>query len=97
VLACRGYASAPGAGFGALVARTQSAVTPAVWTLAALVVGVFAAPESWLGLVAVAVALAGAALLVWHCVGRFGGLNGDVLGAAVEVTVAVTAAVLSLS
>lgn len=97
VLACRGYASAPGAGFGALVARTQSAVTPAVWTLAALVAGVFAAPASWLGPVAVAVALAGAAVLVWHCVRRFGGLNGDVLGAAVEVTVAVTAAVLSLS
>ena len=97
VLACRGYAPAPGAAFGALVARTQSVMTPAVWTLVALAAGVVAAPARWLGPVAVAVALAGAAVLVWHCVRRFGGLNGDVLGAAVEVTVAVTAAVLSLS
>lgn len=97
VLACRGYEPAPGAGFGALVARTQSVVTSAVWTLVAIVAGVVAAPAYWLGPVAVAGALAAVAVLVWHCVRRFGGLNGDVLGAAVEVTVAVTAAVLSLS
>ena len=97
VAACRGHRAAPGAGFGALVAATQTWVTVLVWIVIALGASVFAVSRLWLGPVAVGVALVLAAVLVRHCVRRFDGLNGDVLGAAVEVGVAATAAVMSLS
>ncbi|WP_068024995.1 adenosylcobinamide-GDP ribazoletransferase [Nocardia mexicana] len=98
VLSCRrGGTAAPGAGFGALVAGTQSTIVAAAWCVIAVAAGVFATPDRlWLGALAVAAGLAVAALLVRHCHRRFGGLNGDVLGAASELTVTVTAALLSL-
>ncbi|MQY25626.1 adenosylcobinamide-GDP ribazoletransferase [Nocardia aurantia] len=98
ILACRMAAEpAPGAGFGALVAGTQSVPTTAAWIVFALAASVFAVPGTWwLGPVAVVAALNLAAVLIRHCTHRFGGLNGDVLGAALELTVTTTAAVLSL-
>ncbi|NNH72289.1 adenosylcobinamide-GDP ribazoletransferase [Nocardia uniformis] len=97
VFACRrGIRAAPGAGFGALVAGTQLPVVALGWAGIAIAAAVFATDDWWLGPVAVCVALGGAALLVRHCVRRFGGLNGDVLGAAVELSVSIAAAVLTL-
>ncbi|MET7770304.1 adenosylcobinamide-GDP ribazoletransferase [Nocardia sp. NPDC005366] len=99
VLACRrGVPAAPGAGFGALVAGTQSPVTATMWTIAAVIASVFAVPDRpWLGPVTVLIALAMAKVLVRHTARRFGGLSGDVLGAVIEMSVAVTAAGFSLA
>jgi len=98
VLACHGAPPAAGTGFGALVARTQPRLTGAIWMLAALACAIFAVPDRpWLGPASTLVALAAALLLVRHCVGRFDGLSGDVLGAAIEVTIAVAAVGFSLA
>ncbi|MVU82258.1 adenosylcobinamide-GDP ribazoletransferase [Nocardia sp. ET3-3] len=98
VMACRkGVEAAPGAGFGALVAGTQMPVVGLAWGGIALVAGVFAVGNRWQGPVAVVLALGVAVVLARHCVRRFGGLNGDVLGAALELSVAVAAAVLSFA
>ncbi|WP_194819353.1 adenosylcobinamide-GDP ribazoletransferase [Nocardia sp. XZ_19_385] len=99
VLACRrGVEAAPDTGFGALVASTQSLWTGIAWTGFAVLAAVFAVPgDAWLGPLVVVSAVGLSALLVRHTVRRFGGLSGDVLGAALEVSVAVTAAGFSLS
>lgn len=98
VLACHGASPAAGTGFGALVARTQPRRTGAIWTLAVAAGAIFAVPDRpWLGPVVTLVALAAALLLVRHCVRRFEGLSGDVLGAAIEVTVGVAAIGFSLA
>ncbi|MGW4089291.1 adenosylcobinamide-GDP ribazoletransferase [Nocardia sp. NPDC004750] len=98
ILACRGVQAAPGTGFGVLVAGTQSAAAAVMWPVTAAALAVFAVPgRPWLGPLAVTLGLAASTVLVRHCARRFGGLSGDVLGAAVETTVALTAAVLSLT
>ncbi|MTE14089.1 adenosylcobinamide-GDP ribazoletransferase [Nocardia aurantiaca] len=98
VLACRrGIEAAPGAGFGALVAGTQIPVVGFVWGGIACIAAVFATENPWQGPLAVVVALATSMVLVRHCVRRFGGLNGDVLGAALELSVTITAVMLSLT
>jgi adenosylcobinamide-GDP ribazoletransferase len=96
--ACRGIPAAPGTGFGILVADTQSALAGAAWSAIAIGLAALAVPGcAWLGPLAVVLGLAASAILVRHCARRFGGLSGDILGAAVETTVALTAAVLSLA
>ncbi|MGQ4617247.1 adenosylcobinamide-GDP ribazoletransferase [Nocardia sp. R7R-8] len=98
ILACRGVPAAPGTGFGVLVAGTQTAAAAALWWVAAVGLAGFAVPgRPWLGPLAVTLGLVASTILVRHCARRFGGLSGDVLGAAVETTVALTAVVLSLA
>ncbi|MFE3444035.1 adenosylcobinamide-GDP ribazoletransferase [Nocardia sp. NPDC059180] len=98
VAACRrGTVAAPGTGFGTLVAGTQSLVTVGAWGLVAVAVAVFAVPEyRWLGPSVIVVATVLSLVMTRHCVQRFGGLSGDVLGAIVESTTAITALGLSL-
>lgn len=97
VLACVRAPAAPDTGFGALVAATQRPLGAALWVAAAVAAGLLLPGGTpWLGAVAVAVALGAAIVLTQHCVRRFGGLSGDVLGAAVELATAATAVVLTL-
>ncbi|MFC3966059.1 adenosylcobinamide-GDP ribazoletransferase [Nocardia jiangsuensis] len=97
VIACVRAPAAPDTGFGALVAATQRPLTAALWALAALAAAaLLPGTAPWHGPLAVAAALTAAALLTQHCVRRFEGLSGDVLGAAVEFATATTAVLLTL-
>jgi adenosylcobinamide-GDP ribazoletransferase len=95
VLACRrGVAAAEGSSFGTLVAGSQRPAALVVWTAVAVAASALAMPTTaWLGPIAVVAALSLSTLFVRHCVARFGGLNGDVLGAALEGCVALVAIV----
>ena len=96
-LCCRrGAPAARPTGLGALVAGTQPVAVPLLWWLVLAVISIVAVPGRWWQ-GPLAVLLAGAVVLGLsaHTRRRFGGITGDVLGAASELAVAAVLVVCS--
>lgn len=93
---CRPIPAAAGSRLGSLVAGSQAPGALAAWTLAAGALALAATARPWQGPIVVATALITTALLVRHCVRRFGGITGDVIGAAIELATTITAVGLAI-
>ncbi|MGE5831270.1 MAG: adenosylcobinamide-GDP ribazoletransferase [Micromonosporaceae bacterium] len=96
--ACRrGVPAARADGLGALVAGSVRWPILIAWTLAVAALALPAVPgRPWHGPLAVLLGLSAAALLVRHAVRRLGGITGDVLGAACEISVTLSYFTLSI-
>ncbi|GLZ36182.1 adenosylcobinamide-GDP ribazoletransferase [Lentzea sp. NBRC 105346] len=88
----RGVPAARPEGLGALVAGTQPVWTVAAWWLGLLGVSAYFGVR---GPLAIVLAFAVTAFLVQHTRKRFGGITGDVLGAAAELSTLAVLVVLS--
>ncbi|HLR99134.1 adenosylcobinamide-GDP ribazoletransferase [Mycolicibacillus parakoreensis] len=98
VAACRRtVAAAAGSTLGARVAGTQPPAVVAGWLVLVGAAALCTGSPMWQGPLAVLIAMALTVGLVGHCVRRFGGITGDVIGAAVEVATTVTAVLLAVS
>jgi adenosylcobinamide-GDP ribazoletransferase len=94
----RGVPAARPDGLGALVAGTVPVPVAAGTAIVVAGAAGWAVPgRPWQGPAAVAAAVLVVVLLVRHAVRRFGGITGDVLGAAVEVATTVTLVGLALA
>ncbi len=92
VTCTRGIPPALPDGLGATVAqsvpRSAAAAVGAVLVVAGVAVGLLSDAPWWAPLVMLLGALLAGAALLRRCVRRLGGINGDVIGAAVEITLA---------
>ncbi|GAA4388350.1 adenosylcobinamide-GDP ribazoletransferase [Tsukamurella soli] len=96
VIGCRrGWGPANPDGFGALTAGTQHPAVVSTWSAIACAAAIPASSVAWHGPVAVAAALAVAALVMRHCVRRFGGSSGDVYGLGIETATVIALVVIS--
>jgi adenosylcobinamide-GDP ribazoletransferase len=84
-------------GLGALVAGSQPPAVPAAWSATLLAGGLVAVPgRAWQGALAVALAALMVVTVSAHTRRRFGGVTGDVLGAASELASTVVLAVCAM-
>lgn len=92
LVCARGVPGARADGLGSTyVGSVRPIVTVLTWlVLAAACIAAFAWADLcwWRGALVAAVGLAVAAVVVWRCVRRFGGVTGDVFGASIELSLA---------
>lgn len=93
VCCVQGVAAARSDGLGALVAGSQAPGVPVAWWAALTVVSVLATLDRpWIGPLSVLLAAAAVLVLVHRARRRFGGITGDVLGAACEIATTIVLA-----
>nr|WP_042189583.1 adenosylcobinamide-GDP ribazoletransferase [Kibdelosporangium sp. MJ126-NF4]CEL18771.1 Cobalamin synthase [Kibdelosporangium sp. MJ126-NF4]CTQ96376.1 Cobalamin synthase (EC 2.7.8.26) [Kibdelosporangium sp. MJ126-NF4] len=94
----RGIPAARPDGLGALVAGSQSVYVPAGWFVFLAAAAVPVVPERlWVGPLAVVIAAGALVVFTAHIRRRLGGITGDILGAACELTTTVILIVCALA